>query len=168
LPRAAAAQGSWARSFTPGIAFDHPFKISGWVSGRALSRFRPGSHPSPKVRALSLRMTPRRPIAFAPMTLPGSAGESLDIVVTTTKMRVSPNARVVLRIDGQKVQRFDPPDQRRRAWQGPKLRWTPSHGVIEVELSLEGDDDPDHYIDIRDVAFFATSEPIQPTVDRGR
>jgi hypothetical protein len=151
-----------ATAFAAEDDFGMPYKFSHWAPGRALTRFRPGTR-GMQVHALSMRMTRKRPLSFALAAIP--AADAHDVIVTMTGSRLSPEARVELRIDGTVVERFDPPDRIRGSWQGPKTRLEGLPPAVSVELKLVGADAEDR-LDVRDVAFFSVVDPRASTVVR--
>lgn len=142
----------------PKTNYGNAYKRSAWVPGRAAQRFRPALLPNRPLQDLSVRVSGERSAQFEAMFLPAGAG-AYDLVATLTRMQVSPNARVEIWIDGQRVQRFDPPDGRKRSWQSPKMTWRATRDWARIELRLV-DAKPGEFIDLRDLALFSRVEAV--------
>lgn len=153
-------------AFAPANDLGHPYELTRWVSGRGLGRYRPGIKPKPKIKALSLLLTGKKPLTFAPAPMPGGAEAPLDLVVTLTKTKLSPGARVRVLVGGKQVAEIDPPDRHTRTWQSKPIEvdWPGPHATIRVELHGAGAKDGAR---VRDVALFTRSSPIPAVlVDR--
>ena len=126
-----------------------------WVPARAVNRYRPGTRPRPEISGPSLQLAGDRPLAFAPIPVPGPEA---DVVVTLRGIEISPATRLALRVDGTHIERFDPPDVREGAWQTPARRVTLAGPQGRVELVLENAGTEDHLL-VRDVALFRPAAP---------
>lgn len=140
-----------------------PVTPTAWVSARALNRYRPGTEPDPKVEARSLVVSPRSPLKFSPIQRPGANGP-VDVVVTLTGTSLSPDAKLSLLIDDREIAQFDPPDERSNSWQTDVVRLENPAPMLRVRLELIGEGDPDHYVRVRDVAFFGIQAERSSTV----
>lgn len=156
------AESTRALTFAPDRDLGHPVEPTRWVPGGGLSRYRTGIAPDPEIEGLSLVVTPDRPIRFAPVYVPELGRTPLRLVVTLTASHVSPDTRLVLRAQDRPIATIDPPDDRDGSWQSDAIEWTPPRSVTRLSLELEGTNDPEARVLVRDLGLF--SEPDQDSV----
>jgi hypothetical protein len=149
-----------ALTFAPPRDLGHPIVPTAWVSGRGLSRYRPGLDPDTEVEAVSLVLTPDAPIQFKPEPLPADGEADLDLVVTVTATAIDPAARLVVLADGRELARIDPPDERSGSWQSKAIAFVPTAPVARLELRLDSPSATDR-IRVRDIGLFARREPVR-------
>lgn len=160
--RLASLASQSATTIAPQDDLGNPVTPTRWVSARALSRYRPGTRPSPEVQARSLELRPGQSLAFAPIEAPGGgAGAQVDVVVRLTGTSVGPDARIIVSVNGVEIATIDPPDARDGSWPSEVTRVRLEDALIRAELRLEGDSDPNHFIWVRDVAFFGTKVEVE-------
>lgn len=147
-------------AYVPAHDFGHPYEPTAWVSGRGLSRYRPGIQPRPTIKALSLLLTKKQPLSFAPAPMPDHGPAPLHLVVTSTKSKLGKKARIVVFVDDREVARLDPPNGRvDRVWQSAPIEIRPAGPVGRIRLELRGARRRDG-VRVRDVGLFAAREPI--------
>jgi hypothetical protein len=143
-----------ASTFAPPRDLGHPVEPTSWVSGRGLSRYRPGLDRNIEVEAVSLVLTPARPLRFMPEPLPAEGEVALDLVITLTATDLVPEARLVVIADGRELERIDPPDARAGSWQSKPIRFEPEAPVTRFELRLESPS-PGDRVRVRDIGMFS-------------
>ena len=147
-----------ALTFAPPRDLGHPVMPTAWVSGRGLSRYRPGLDPDTEIEAVSLVVTPEAPIQFMPEPLPAQDRTELDLVVTLTATAIDPAARLVVRVDGRELVRIDPPDERTGSWQSKAFAFVPEGPVARFEVHLESPSSTDR-VRVRDIGLFSREDP---------
>lgn len=158
-PMLAAAE-THAVTFAPALSLGHPIEPVAWVSGRGLSRHRPGLSPEPEIKGLSLVLTDGPGLRFAPAALPDGGRMPADLVLTLTGASISPAARLRIEIDGEVLALVDPPDDRTRSWQSEPLRLHPTSATATITVSLV-DAGPDDRVLLRDIGLFSRAEPLR-------
>ncbi|MEX1361536.1 MAG: hypothetical protein AB1Z98_00295, partial [Nannocystaceae bacterium] len=148
-----------AITFAPARALGHPVSPVAWVSGRGLSRQRPGLSPEPEIEGLSIVVAGGPPLRFPAAALPDGGEHPVDLVLTLTGSSTSPGARLSVVVDGVALPPVDPPDRRDRSWQSPALRWVPTSPTasITVQLLHAG---PEDRVRLRDIGLFSRAPPV--------
>jgi hypothetical protein len=150
-----------ALTLAPPDDLGHTVEAARWVSARAVSRYRPGTKPKPELHALSLVLRPRKALRFTPIFAPNTGRDrAVDLVVTLTGTALAPDARIILNLNEREVARIDPPEDSNRSWQSAVIRTPLKASTASLELKLVGDDDPEHYARVRDVAIFGIAAEV--------
>jgi len=148
-----------AITFAPDLSLGHPVTPVAWVSGRGLSRHRPGLTPTPEVRGLSLVIETGPALHFSPIALPDGGREPVELVVTLTASQLGPAARLLVFVDGEALPPIDPPDQRAGSWQSPALRLSPSSSSASIAVQLRDAAESEHVM-LRDIGLFSRASPL--------
>ncbi|MCB9715165.1 MAG: hypothetical protein H6712_14960 [Myxococcales bacterium] len=148
-----------AVTFAPARSLGHPVTPVAWVSGRGLSRSRPGLVPEPEIEGLSMVVGAGPPLRFAPASLPDGGRSPIDLVVTLTGTELGPDARIMVAVDGEALPPIDPPEQRRGSWQSPALRLEPRSSVASITVGLV-DAGPGERVLLRDIGLFSRATPV--------
>jgi hypothetical protein len=152
----------WAVSMSGRQDYGVPFARSEWVAARSLNRFRPGTSPRPQIEGMAMRLPGETTMEFAPMLLPATDGETLDLVVTLSGTKLRPESRLSIHADDQLIATLDPPDEGASSWSSPPITWTPGRSTVRVRAELHGAG-PDGWVGIRDIAFFSRGHWITAT-----
>ncbi len=167
-----------ARTIVPRDDHGHPPQPTTWVSGRALSRYRPGIElyesetsnapriPEPSGETLLLPGGAR--LEFPAIDLPlDERGEPrpLDLVVTLATTTTAADARLrVLSLDDAgnttELTSIAPPITRTGSWTSPPQSWQPVHARARITVVLDAS--PDQQVALRDIALF-TQTPEWPS-----
>jgi hypothetical protein len=158
----AGAATPWARSFTPPADLGHPTTPITWVTGRSLSRARPGTSPTPVGGGLTLPLRPDQRLDFAATAVPGDSRAEHDLVVNLRDLELGAAARIQIWEDNRQIAELDPPDHHPGAWQSPPFPWRPRAPLAQLGLILVNADEQAR-VQLRDLALFdrrvvATSE----------
>lgn len=160
-PMLAAATTS-ATTFAPTRPLGHPVTPVAWVSGRGLSRHRPGITPKPKIHGLTLELRDK-PLRFAPAAVPDGGQHPYDLILTLTQARLSPEARIVVSVNDEPLPPIDPPDDRKGSWQSVPITIAPSGPTARFELRL-ANAGPDDVVRVRDIGLFSRAPTIAGTM----
>ncbi len=152
----------WAVSLTRQDDLGKPFVTSDWVAARSLNRFRPGTTPTPDISGMTMRLSGGESLGFAPMLLPAAGERPVDLVVTITGSQLAPGSRLRILADDSLLVELDPPDSREASWSSPPLAWSPTRATVRVRAELVGAHG-EHWVGIRDIAFFARGQWIEAT-----
>jgi hypothetical protein len=149
-----------AVTFAPPSDLGHPVEPARWVSGRGLSRFRAGVHPTPEIRGLSMVVTPAESLGFPVQALPDEGRSPVDVVVTLSSTRgTAGGATMEVRADARTLgERALPPD-RTRSWQSSILTAPALAPATALSIALSGES-PDASVDVRDIGLFSRTTPI--------
>jgi hypothetical protein len=161
LARVRTAATTRALTIAPEDELGQPVVPHTWVSSHAVSRYRTGFVPDPAVEVRSFVLAVGRDLGLPAFFAPTEAhGDAVDVVLTLTETSLSSTARIVLRIGDREVARIDPPDVTTSTWQSPATRALLPGRLVRARLEIEGDDDPDHFVHVRDVAWFGIDAPV--------
>lgn len=128
----------------------HAIVPTTWVAGKSLSRYRAGTSPTPELAGLSLRLRAGDALSFAPIDLPHSETDSLDVIVTLSGTTTEGESHLHVYADGRRIGTIAVPERRSSSWIAEPFEWPsyPDRTSIRVELDSAGG-----YVDLRDIAF---------------
>lgn len=128
-------------TFGPPTDLGHAVEPSVWVSGRGLSRKRPGivSEGGPLEHAgPSLVLAVGQTLTFPPEPVPGD-GAPVDLVVTLSRSEAGADAKLAVLVDDRVVHEIDVPPSRKGSWQSEPLPLPSPGAVARFGVRLAGD-----------------------------
>jgi len=152
-----------ATTIAPDQSLGEAIEPTAWVTGRSLSRYRPGttlgSGAAPKLSGLALTLPAGDGLRFAPIDLPldeHGRPRALDVFVTLAGTSTTDGAelRVFAAEPGAEEHQLGlltPPAMRRASWSGPAILWQPRHPQASLRIELVAEQGS---VDLRDIALF--------------
>lgn len=149
------AESIVARSFEPLPLIAKPTEPVTWVSGRSLTRHRPGIRGTDEVVGEALVLESGATLEFPPVDLPLD-GEGrplpLEVVVSLASSEAHEQAELHVRVDDERLGTIIVPGPRPGVWRAPAFEWSPQSGRVRVSLELDAE--VGERVFVRDVALF--------------
>ncbi|PRP96005.1 hypothetical protein [Enhygromyxa salina] len=145
-------------TIAPANDLGHEIQPTTWVAGRSLSRYRPGTTPTPALTGLAMRLPAGMSLSFAPTDLPldpQGRPRPLDLLVTLAGTSTDEHAVLHVYADGRRLGTIEPPAARKGSWIAPPIAWHPQEAQGRAQLRLELVSPGGGLIDVRDLALFA-------------
>lgn len=143
-------------TIAPADTLGHEIKPTTWVAGRSLSRYRPGTTPTPELTGLAMRLPAGMSLSFAPIDLPlGELGRPrpLDLLVTLAGTWTDDQAQLHLYANDRRIGTIHPPAMRKGSWIAPPIVWRPQQDRAQLRLELISPSGG--ALEVRDLALFA-------------
>jgi hypothetical protein len=152
-----------AVTIAPEETLGHRIEPSTWVTGRSLSRYRPGTTPTPEIAGLAMVLPAGMSLSFAPVDLPlGRLGRPrpFDVVLTLARTRTPEDAQLRVYADDRLIGTLEPPPMREGSWVAKPFVWRPFHdrAQLRVELHSPGGG----AVELRELALFARQDGLGP------
>ncbi|KIG18983.1 hypothetical protein DB30_06594 [Enhygromyxa salina] len=148
-------------TIAPEHSLGHEIVPTAWVAGRSLSRYRPGTTPTPALTGLAMRLPAGMSLSFAPIDLPlGELGRPRPLDLLVTLAGTSTDARATLHVyaNERRIGTIEPPAMRTGSWIAPPIVWRPGPDRDRAQLRVELVSPGGGAVDVRDLALFARHE----------
>lgn len=150
-------------TIVPELDLGHAIEPTIWVTGRSVSRYRPGTTPTPELAGLGLVLRAEQPLSFAPIDLPLDAHgrpRALDVIVTLSSTATAEPGTLRVFADGELLATIETPATRAGSWIAKPIAWQPERD--RVQLTIELDAGAGEHVGLRDIALFGQQAGLGP------